>query len=112
MTPVVWIAIGLAGVAFCVWTGWPLYNIYKTRRQGADVAEGQAYFKAKARAGRARAATSPPEKASPGRQDTGQPAESDPAAPTRPLDGGSDGRLHRRHLRGASRSGRAGEAGI
>ena len=29
-------------------TGWPLYNIYKTRLQGADVAEGQAYFKAKA----------------------------------------------------------------
>ena len=59
MTSVVWIAIGLAGVAFCVWTGWPLYNIYKTRRQGADVAEGQAYFKAKtkARAERAQAAT-------------------------------------------------------
>ena len=81
MTPVVWIAIGLAGVAFCVWTGWPLYNIYKTRRQGADVAEGQAYFKAKARAERAQAATGPAEKARPGAQDTGQPAESDPAAP-------------------------------
>jgi hypothetical protein len=52
LTPTFWIAIGLAGVAFCVWTGWPLYNIYKTRGQGADVAEGQAYFKAKAKAER------------------------------------------------------------
>jgi hypothetical protein len=49
LTPVVWLTLGLAGVAFCVWTGWPLYNIYRTRRQGADVAEGQAYFRAKAR---------------------------------------------------------------
>lgn len=83
MTPVVWIAIGLAGVAFCVWTGWPLYNIYKTRRQGADVAEGQAYFKAKAKARteRAQAATGPAEEARPGAQNTGQPAKSDPAAP-------------------------------
>lgn len=79
MTYVVWIAIGLAGVAFCVWTCWPLYNIYKTRGQGADVAEGQAYFKAKARAERTQAATGPAEKARPGAQDTGQPAESNPA---------------------------------
>jgi hypothetical protein len=88
LTPVVWLTLGLAGVAFCVWTGWPLYNIYRTRRQGADVAEGQAYFKAKARAGQAQAragqaqaATRPPEKTRPGARDTGQPAEADPAAP-------------------------------
>jgi len=81
LTPVVWLALGLAGVAFCVWTGWPLYNIYKTRRQGADVAEGQAYLKAKARAEQELAATRPSEKARPGVQDTAQPAESDPAAP-------------------------------
>jgi hypothetical protein len=79
LTYVVWITIGLAGVAFCVWTGWPLYNIYKTRGQGADVAEGQAYFKAKARAERAQGAAGPAEKA-PGVQGTGQPAQSDPAA--------------------------------
>jgi hypothetical protein len=73
-----WIAMGLAGVAFCVWTGWPLYNTYKTRRQGADVAEGQAYFRAKAMAGRARSATARLRKPAPAR---GTPArESDPAA--------------------------------
>jgi hypothetical protein len=80
LTYAFWIAIGFGGVAFCVWTGWPLYNTYKTRRQGADVAEGQAYFKAKARAARARAAAGPAEKARPGVQVTGQLAESDPAA--------------------------------
>jgi hypothetical protein len=80
LTPVVWLALGLAGVAFCVWTGWPLYNIYKTRRQGADVAEGQAYFRAKARAERAQDTTGPAEGARPAAQGTGQPAESDPAA--------------------------------
>jgi len=79
LTPVVWVAIALAGVAFCVWTGWPLYNIYKTRRQGADVSEGQAYLKAKAE--RAQARTGPAEKAHPGARDAGQPAESDPATP-------------------------------
>jgi hypothetical protein len=42
---------------------------------------GQAYFKAKARAERTGAATGPAEKARPGAQDTGQPAEPDPAAP-------------------------------
>ena len=81
MTPVVWLTLGLAGVAFCVWTGWPLYNIYKTRRQGADVAEGQAYFKAKARAKQEQAATRLSGKARPGVQDTAPPTESDPAAP-------------------------------
>jgi hypothetical protein len=82
LTPIVWLTLGLAGVAFCVWTGWPLYNIYKTRRQGADVAEGQAYFKAKAGAQRARGAAHPSEKARPSAQDAGQPAESGPAAPS------------------------------
>ena len=48
MTPVVWIAIGLAAVVFVIFAGWPLYATYKTRGQGADVAEGQAYLKAKA----------------------------------------------------------------
>lgn len=50
MTPVVWIAIGLAAVVFVIFAGWPLYNTYRTRGQGADVAEGQAYLKAKAQA--------------------------------------------------------------
>ena len=48
MTLVVWIAIGLAAVVFVIFAGWPLYATYKTRGQGADVAEGQAYLKAKA----------------------------------------------------------------
>ena len=50
MTPVVWIAIGLAALVFVIFAGWPLYTTYKTRGQGADVAEGQAYLKAKAQA--------------------------------------------------------------
>ena len=58
MTYVVWIAIGLAAVVFCIFAGWPLYNTYKTRGLGADVAEGQAYLKAKARA-EAKAAEQP-----------------------------------------------------
>ena len=59
MTFVVWIAIALAAVVFVIFAGWPLYTTYKTRGQGADVAEGQAYFKAKAKAEaeRARSAT-------------------------------------------------------
>jgi hypothetical protein len=81
LTPVVWLTLSLAGVAFCVWTGWPLYNIYKTRRQGADVAEGQAYFKTKAKAEPAQATTGPAESARPAAQGTSQPAKSDPAAP-------------------------------
>ena len=62
MTPVVWIAIGLAAVVFVIFAGWPLYNTYRTRGQGADVAEGQAYLKAKAQAeaqGRERRCGSP-----------------------------------------------------
>jgi hypothetical protein len=47
---VVWIAIGLAAVVFVIFAGWPLYTTYKTRGQGADVAEGQAYLKAKSQA--------------------------------------------------------------
>ena len=50
MTSVVWAAIGLAAVVFVIFAGWPLYATYKTRGQGADVAEGQAYLKAKAKA--------------------------------------------------------------
>ena len=50
MTSVVWAAIGLAAVVFVIFAGWPLYATYKTRGQGADVAEGQAYLKAKAQA--------------------------------------------------------------
>jgi hypothetical protein len=83
LTYVVWIAIGLAGVVFVIFAGWPLYNTYKTRGQGADVAEGQAYFKAKAKAQaeRAQAGTTPAQSVPPSPQDTGQPAESRPAAP-------------------------------
>ena len=54
MTPVVWIAIGLAAVVFVIFAGWPLYATYKTRGQGADVAEGQAYLKAKVYVGQGR----------------------------------------------------------
>ena len=50
MTPVVWMVLGLAAVVFVIFAGWPLYVTYRTRGQGADVAEGQAYFKAKAQA--------------------------------------------------------------
>ena len=42
--------LGLAAVVFVIFAGWPLYATYKTRGQGADVAEGQAYLKAKAQA--------------------------------------------------------------
>jgi len=66
LTHTVWIAIGLAGVAFCVFAGWPLYLTYKTRGQGTDVAEGQAYFKARAGAGQAQAGTGPAAPAQPG----------------------------------------------
>ena len=59
MTYVVWIAIVLAAVVFVIFAGWPLYTTYKTRGQGADVAEGQAYLKAKAEAERARSGTPP-----------------------------------------------------
>ena len=83
MTYVVWIAIGVAGVVFVIFAGWPLYNTYKTRGQGADVAEGQAYFKAKAKAeaASAQAGTAPAQPVPPSPQGTGQPAESRPACP-------------------------------
>ena len=58
MTPVVWMVLGLAAVVFVIFAGWPLYVTYRTRGQGADVAEGQAYLRAKAQAqgqGQARA---------------------------------------------------------
>ena len=80
MTYLVWIAIGLAGVVFVVFAGWPLYTTYKTRGQGADVAEGQAYLRAKAEAERARAGTAPAGPGQPAARDTSQPAESRPAA--------------------------------
>lgn len=50
MTPVVWMVLGLAAVVFVIFAGWPLYVTYRTRGQGADVAEGQAYLRAKAQA--------------------------------------------------------------
>jgi hypothetical protein len=58
VTPVVWMVLGLAAVVFVIFAGWPLYATYRTRGQGADVAEGQAYLRAKAQAeaqGQARA---------------------------------------------------------
>ena len=50
MTPVVWMVLGMAAVVFVIFAGWPLYVTYRTRGQGADVAEGQAYLRAKAQA--------------------------------------------------------------
>ena len=90
MTYVVWIAIGLAAVVFCIFAGWPLYNTYKTRGLGADVAEGQAYLKAKAEAeARAEAESEegrPPGTASarsgpPSARNAGQPGGCRPPAP-------------------------------
>ena len=80
-----WIAIVLAGVAFVVWTAWPLYNTYKARRHwdytADDAAEAQAYFKDKAKGDLAQAAADVAEKGRPGTQETSQPAESGPATP-------------------------------
>jgi hypothetical protein len=56
MSPVVWIAIGIAAVVFLIFAAWPLYNTYRTRGQGADVREGQAYLEAKEEWQRAEAA--------------------------------------------------------
>lgn len=81
MTYVVWIAIGLAAVVFVIFAGWPLYNTYKTRGQGADVAEGQAYLKAKAEAERARSATARDRQSRADSPDTSQPADPRPATP-------------------------------
>ena len=50
MTPVVWMVLGMAALVFVIFAGWPLYVTYRTRGQGADVAEGQAYLRAKAQA--------------------------------------------------------------
>ena len=59
--------LGLAAVVFVIFAGWPLYVTYRTRGQGADVAEGQAYFKAKAQAeARAQAAAGAEEEAGAG----------------------------------------------
>lgn len=88
MTYVVWIAIGLAAVVFCIFAGWPLYNTYKTRGLGADVVEGQAYCKAKAEAeARARAesddgrpGTAPARSGPPRARDNSQPDGSRPPA--------------------------------
>jgi hypothetical protein len=80
-----WIAIVIAGMALVVFTGWPLYNVYKSRTRGDyaanDAAQAQAYFKDKAKGELAQAAADLAETGRPGTQDAGQPAESDPAAP-------------------------------
>jgi hypothetical protein len=81
VTFVVWIAIALAAVVFVIFAGWPLYNTYKTRGQGADVAEAQAYFKAKAEAEHARSAAAADRQLRADSSDTGQRAESDPLTP-------------------------------
>jgi len=47
MSPIVWTAIGIAAIVFLIFAAWPLRNTYRTRRQGADVGEGQAYLKAR-----------------------------------------------------------------
>jgi hypothetical protein len=47
MSVTVWIAIGIAAIVFLIFAAWPLYNTYRTRGQGADVREGQAYLEAK-----------------------------------------------------------------
>ena len=47
MSPIVWIAIGIAAVAFLIFAAWPLCNTYRTRGQRPDVHEGQAYLEAK-----------------------------------------------------------------
>jgi hypothetical protein len=47
MTYIVLAAIGVAAVVFLIFAGWPLYNTYRTRRQGADVRDGQEYLREK-----------------------------------------------------------------
>jgi hypothetical protein len=44
---IIWIVIGVAFLIFLIFAAWPLYSTYRTRRQGADVREGDAYLKAK-----------------------------------------------------------------
>lgn len=59
MTIIVGIAIGLAIVIFLIFAGWPLYNTYRNRNQGAGVQDGEAYLKAKEEWERAEAAHEP-----------------------------------------------------
>ena len=47
MNFIVWIVIAVAFIIFLIFAGWPLYSTYRTRRQGADVREGQEYLEAK-----------------------------------------------------------------
>ena len=47
MSVTVWIAIGIAALVFLIFAAWPLYNTFRTRGQGADIREGQAYLEAK-----------------------------------------------------------------
>ncbi len=47
MNSIIWIVIGVALIIFLIFAGWPLYSTYRTRRQGADVREAQAYLKDK-----------------------------------------------------------------
>ena len=47
MNFIVWIVIAVALIIFLIFAAWPLYGTYRTRRQGADVREGQEYLKAK-----------------------------------------------------------------
>jgi hypothetical protein len=56
-----WIAIAVAGMALVFFTGWPLYNTYRSRRTGGDyaakdAAEARAYFRDKAKGDLAQAA--------------------------------------------------------
>ena len=44
---IIWIVIAAALIIFLIFAAWPLYGTYRTRRQGADIREGQAYLKAK-----------------------------------------------------------------
>ena len=57
MSVTVWIAIGFAAIVFLIFAAWPLYSTYRTRGQGADVREGQAYLEAKQEWQRARLLT-------------------------------------------------------
>ena len=47
MSVTVWFAIGLAAIVFLIFAAWPLRNTFRSRGQGADVREGQAYLEAK-----------------------------------------------------------------
>jgi hypothetical protein len=47
MILIVWVVLGVAALIFVIFAGWPLYSTYRTRRQGADVREGDEYLKEK-----------------------------------------------------------------